>query len=450
MIQGALCGSTALIALPALAGSGPIRVADLRGSIDATELGARPGAGDDQSAVLQTALEQATAEGRPLFLPPGRYEISNLTLPAGAQLAGVAGRTFVIYRGGGHCLTARGGDRIVLTGLTLDGANRMLGDGIEGLVYLTSVKTVVIDECEIRGSSKDGIVLERCGGRIERSTVAGASGAAIRSMEATGLSIRNNTVEACGNGGILVQRWSEGSDGTQVFGNRIDSISARDGGTGQNGNGINVFRAGDVMVANNHISRCAFSAIRANTGSNVQIANNTCLASGETAIYSEFGFQGAVIANNIVDGAAKGISISNFNDGGRLAVCSGNLVRNLLTSGPYPSQPPGFGWGIAAEADTVVTGNTIEGAPAFGIGLGWGPYLRNVCATNNVLRLCGVGIAVSVAEGAERTLIANNLISQSSAGAIVGYRWADPATGDLTNGGAEAFPHLVLNGNTAL
>ncbi|MEH0071825.1 hypothetical protein V6L77_18445 [Pannonibacter sp. Pt2-lr] len=46
-----------------------------------------------------------------------------------------------------------------------------------------------------------------------------------------------------------------------------------------------------MIIASNHVSDCAFSAIRANSASNVQISGNTCLRSGETAIYSEFSFE---------------------------------------------------------------------------------------------------------------------------------------------------------------
>ncbi len=77
-----------------------------------------------------------------------------------------------------------------------------------------------------------------------------------------------------------------------------------------------------------------------------------CSRSGETAIYAEFAFEGAVVSGNIVDGAANGISIVNFDKGGRMAVCSGNVVRNLSTEGPYPADAPGFGVGITVEADT--------------------------------------------------------------------------------------------------
>ena len=112
--------------------------------------------------------------------------------------------------------------------------------------------------------------------------------------------------------------------------NRIERIAAKSGGSGQNGNAINVFRAGSVMVSGNRIADCAFSAIRSNSGSNCQMIGNSCARLGEVALYAEFSFEGAVIANNLVDKAATGVAVTNFNEGGRLAVVQGNLIRNLF------------------------------------------------------------------------------------------------------------------------
>ena len=58
-------------------------------------------------------------------------------------------------------------------------------------------------------------------------------------------------------------------------------------------------------------------------------------------------FEGAVIASNLIDGGTVGISVANFNEGGRLAAVSGNIIRNLTTQGPYPAEYAGFGIGIA-------------------------------------------------------------------------------------------------------
>ncbi len=437
--------ATSVAATPSAA---KIKTADLRGSLDATHFGARPGAVDDQSRILQNAIDSATAERRPLFIPPGRYRVSNLNLPSGAQLVGIPHETRLVYQGGGHFLVSEKAERVSLESLVIDGSNRILADYAKGLVHFVDVKNVTVSNCEISGSAENGVALQRCGGRVERSAFSGAGLAGIYTTEATGLAVRDNVVGFCANGGILVHRWTEGDDGTIITGNRIENISARDGGTGQNGNGINVFRAHNVLISNNRVSNCAFSAIRSNAGSNVQIVANSCLHSGETAIYSEFAFLGAVISNNIVDGGANGISIVNFREGGRLAVCSGNLVRNMSAIGPYHNDPPGFGTGIAAEADTAITGNVVESVPLYGIALGWGPHLRNVTASGNVIRDAAVGIAVTVVDKAGPAVVANNVIHGARNGAVVGYRWAKRATEDLTIAGASGHRQLTVANNT--
>ncbi len=440
-------GAGAGASLLAMSAAAATRVADLRGTIDAAEFGVRPGAADDQSTLLQLAINAAAERGRALFLPGGRYVVANLRLPSGAHLVGVPGQTRLDYRGGGHLLFSENSARIGLEGIHFDGANKLLAEYTPGLLHFTNVTGLAIEDCEVTGSAKNGIALDRSSGRIERSAISGAAEAGIRSIEAGGLSIAGNTVTDCANAGILVYRWTEGEDGTLVTGNRVERIAARAGGTGQNGNGINVFRAAGVVISGNRIADCAFSAIRSNTGSNVLIDGNSCLRSGEVGIYSEFAFQGAVISSNLVDGATTGISIANFLEGGRLAVCSGNLIRNLSAVGPYPPQISGFGIGIAAEADTTVTGNVIEGAPRFGLLLGWGPYLRDVIAMQNVIRDSGTGIGVTVVEGAGPALIADNIIHGARDAAIRGYRWAEAVGGDLALPGAQDWSHLEIRGN---
>lgn len=441
---GALIGAAG----PGLgAAAAGFETASIRGSIDATELGVFPGTYDDQSKAFGRMLEAAADRGMPIALPAGNYVVSNVTLPRRVVLTGTPGTTRIIYGGDGHLFAAEGADHIEFSGLVIDGANRWLSEQVQGMIDARRVGRLVIDGCSLIGSGKNAVALERVGGRIERSTITGAAEAAIYSVDAQGLSIADNEIADCGNGGILIHRWQAGEDGTMVTGNRIRRIAARNGGTGQYGNGINVFRAAGVIVSGNSLSDCAFSAIRSNSGSNIQVSGNTCLRSGETAIYSEFAFEGAVISNNIVDGAANGISIVNFNEGGRMGVCSGNVVRNLSEKGPYPADSPGFGVGITAEADTAITGNIIENAPLYGMHLGWGPFLRNVTATGNVIRKAGTGIAVSVVEGAGAVVISDNVISDVQHGAIVGHRWADAATGDLARIGNDGHAHLTVERN---
>lgn len=449
VILGGLASLPALpLAFPARTASAqthPI-AADLRGALDAAEAGIVPGAADNQSRKLQALLNAAAASGQPVFLPAGAYEVSNLELPDGTRLIGVPGATRLSYSGDGHLVTARDVRHIALSGITLDGANRWLADYADALVSFRAVDAVQVVDCEIVGSRKHGLQLERCGGRISDCRITGAADAGLLAIETKALTIKDNDVSDCGNGGILVHRWTKGEDGAMVSGNRIARIGARAGGTGQNGNGINLFRADNVLVSGNHVSDCAFSAIRANSASNVTIATNQCLRSGETAIYAEFSFEGALIADNLVDGAANGILVVNLDQGGRLSTVSGNIVRNMKLEGPYSHDGAGFGFGIAVEADTVVSGNVIENAPKWGLMLGWGPYLRDVVASANIIRNCPVGIAVSVVEGSGTTVVSGNVIGGASDGAILGYRWNDKAGGELIDGGGD-YGHLTIEGN---
>lgn len=424
-----------------------IKLAAMRGSINAGELGLRPAAFDDQSKAFAKMLDEAANRDMPVFLPPGVYIVSNLSLPRHVRLSGVPGATRIIYGGDGHLMLAEEAGHIELSGLVLDGANRWIGDQAQGLLDLRRVGHLVVENCQIIGSGKNGVALERVAGRIDRSTISGAADAGIYSVEAVRLDITGNSVSDCANGGILVHRWQVSGDGTIVTGNRVERIAARNGGTGQNGNGINTFRANGVMVANNSVSDCAFSAIRANSSSNLQVTGNSCMRSGETALYAEFAFEGAIISGNIIDGAANGISMVNFNEGGRMGVCSNNIVRNLSTEGPYPADAPGFGVGITVEADTAVTGNMIENAPLYGMKIGWGPFMRNVAATGNVIRKCETGIAVSVVEGAGSAVIADNVIDGARNGAVIGHRWSEPVTADLALAENSGFPHLTVERN---
>lgn len=440
------------LAMPYLLGRAnaqALQNASMRGSINPTDFGFLPDAPDDQSRKFAEILDAASATNQPVFLPAGTYLISNIALPKRVRIAGVPGASRIAYGGDGFLFTAESTEILFIEGVTFDGANRGLGDQAQGLIEARRVPKVKIDTCEILGSVKHGIVLEGSAGRVERTSISGAADAGLWSVEGAGVTIADNTVTDCANGGILVHRWAEAADGTIVSGNRVERIGARSGGTGQNGNGINVFRAANVQVSSNQVSDCAFSAIRCNSASNALIFGNACRNSGETAIYAEFKFEGSVIADNIVDGAANGISVVNFNEGGRLATVSGNIVRNLTIKGPYPSEGLGFGNGISVEADTAVTGNTIDGAPGIGIALGWGPYMRNVAVTGNMIRNANEGVAVSVAEGAGKAVITGNVFDEMKTGAVFGHAWDKIVSGDMAKHGNQGFANVTVERNEA-
>jgi uncharacterized secreted repeat protein (TIGR03808 family) len=432
-------------ALPALAAPAAAPLGAL--GLEAAHFGLRPGSTDDQSRVLQTAIDAAARARAPLTLAPGTYRAGNLKLPAGAQLIGVRGATAIVLTEGPSLIAAAGADHLTLSGLTFDGSKRPLAD-TRGLLNLESCRALRIVDCEIVACGGNGIRCVSVDGEVSGNTLTDIADVAILSYNAAGLLVARNTIVGAGNNGIQIIRWETGDDGTMVVDNRIERIANRSGGSGQYGNAINAFRAANVTVRGNRIRHCAFSAVRGNTAANIQIAGNSISDCGEVALYAEFGFEGAIIADNSVDGAAIGVSVTNFNEGGRLAVVQGNIIRNLKPQRPAGTDPgDSAGVGISVEADTVVNGNVIENAPLAGIMLGWGRYLRDVAATGNVVRKADIGIAVSVTPGAASTVVANNIITESRRGAIMGMAGAKPVTADLAQGGAESYGHLTISGN---
>ena len=89
---------------------------------------------------------------------------------------------------------------------------------------------------------------------------------------------------------------------------------------------------------------------------------------------------------------------------------------------------------------------SVERTSQFGMLLGWGEYLRNVSASNNIIRDTRTGFYVSVVEGTGQVSIANNVIAKASRG-VVGYRWQEAVTGDLIKEGTRKYPNLSVTGN---
>ncbi len=395
-----------------------------------------PSADKDHTALLQTAIDTAQVVGGRLELGAGIFIVQDLRITAPISLHGVQGQTFI---------QSDGADLLLITGenVVLDGITFVAKSKETKLVSAQDCKSLSITACRFLGGDS-GLRLERCSGTVEKCVFEDQETSGLFSNDATGLQISNNTVTGTGNNGIQVWRSETGEDGTQVIGNRVSKISDRAGGTGQNGNCINVFRAGNVLVANNRVSDCAFSGIRNNSGPNVQIIGNSISRAREVALYVEFAFEGAVVANNLIEDVAFGISITNFDQGGRLAACTGNVVRNV--KGGIAGGNTISAVAIHAEADTLINDNVIENAAERGISMGWGGQCRNLSAVGNVIRDCKIGITPSVTEGSGAMLIANNIFEKCKTG-IQGFDFTDAKTDDLADAGAKLPKHLIVKDN---
>jgi len=401
----------------------------------------------DQTAKLQKLIDQAAEQRVPLVLPPGRFVIGGLVLRSNLKLFGSGRLTTLVFGGGPTCLTALDVTDVEIADLRIDGNQRPLDAALaDGLLSTIGCQRMILTRLELTTSLVNGLSLRTTSGAVTDTLISECGNTGLFSVDAKGLDISHNEIIAIGNNGIQIWRSDIGPDGTIISANRISGIKARAGGSGQNGNGINIFRAGGVQASGNRIADCAFSAIRSNAGANCQFIGNSCERLGEVALYAEFGFEGAVIANNVVDRAAQGISVTNFNEGGRLGIVSGNLIRNMFTREDSEDRR---GIGIAVEADTVVANNVVESAPIVGILAGWGSYLRDVVVSGNVVRKCAVGIGVSAVSGAGVTVVNGNIVSTVADGAIMAMEYDRPTGPELVQGQVEAYPHIRISGNVS-
>jgi uncharacterized secreted repeat protein (TIGR03808 family) len=398
--------------------------------------------GVDIAPLLQRAIDEARRSGRVVQLPPGTSRISRLKISGDLRLVGAGRASRLVGSIPGPLLSIESAASVSIENIAFSGAER--GGGDDALIEARDVADFRLSDCVIERGAAYGVKLERCGGQIERSSFSNLRQSALHSLDATGLAIVDNVVTDCGANGLQIWRSAQGYDGTIIRGNRVERVRADPGGDGPYGNAISVFRAGGVSCTGNAVRQTAFSAIRFNSSPDAIIANNNCTEIGETALYVEFAFQGAVVSANVVDGASEGISVTNIDQGGRLATVTGNVLRNLVK--PAPQGGENYGVGIHAEADTVVSDNAVDNARFAGLTLGYGIGLKDVIATDNALSDCGYGIAVSVAPGAGGATIKDNRIVRSRRGAIVGLAWETLVSADLI---AEAtkFPLLTLAGN---
>jgi len=282
-----------------------------------------PGAGTDQTATLQAALDAAAGSGMPLFLPPDVYSTSRLELKSGTHLLGVAGRSILRYRDGGALLSVDRAQDIRIEGLVLDGGGRALGqDG--ALLGALEVERIEISNCRFVGSSADGVALERVSARIANCHFADIRRTALVSEESRTVEIAHNHIHACGDHGILVR----------------------------------VSEPGEVTIANNVVDRAAtgIAVRRFNQGGGLAVVRGNCVRdlsfrkcvqSSGTGISIE---ARAWVSGNVVDNAPGfGILVGRGE-----ATVTDNRIRNVYIGIGIPADRSG---GTAR-----VTGNAITGA----------------------------------------------------------------------------------------
>ena len=371
----------------------------MRGSIDADRSRrACPARSTTRARLSRACCRRRPTATLPVFLPAGTYVVSNLTLPRYVRLSGVPGATRIVYGGDGHLLIGRG-RRAYRTDRPghrrrqpLDRRSTRRASSIFSRVAPRRRSTIARSSAAARTASR----FERVGGRIERSTISGrrrrrhlfGRGGRARRSPATPSPTAPMAASSCIAG-------SRPTTAPSSSGNRVERIAARNGGTGQNGNGINVFRADNVMVVEQRRQRLRLLGDPRQQRQQPADRSQHLLAHRRDRASMPNSPSKAPSSTPTSSTARPTASRSSISTRAAAWPSARQHRAQSVDQGPLPADAPGFGVGITVEADTAVTGNVVENAPLYGLQIGWGPYMRNVVATGNVIRKAGTGIAVT-------------------------------------------------------
>jgi parallel beta-helix repeat protein len=407
----ALLPSLALAQTPVLDLSLSTNFANIQ---SAKALGAKGDGVTDDTASLQATINT----GGVVFIPPGTYQISCLTLPSGVTIFG-AGTGRTILRGTNACastamLYGSGASDVAISNLAVNGNNianyGILNNNNGGTVGNrwrvrdTLVQLVTLD-CLSAHAGVDivfaGNTLSNCGGNGIRLD-----------GTASNFSVTNNRVIGTGSGaaGVIFMVGIDGS----IVGNSISNSGPNgDCITGYDSTNLRVQVIGNSCLTNNN------NGIHVG-GTNIIVANNNLYNTSLTGIY--------IAAVTFPGGVKTYGAPSNY------VTVSGNVLHTTTTANQS-------GIALLTCYHCTVTGNTVTGATQNGIMLNIAN--NNVVTGNQVDGTTGNGIDI---RGGNQNIISGNNVSNSTGDA---YR-SENDTSNVTGAGTVVATQNTFVSNVSI
>ncbi len=126
----------------------------------------------DAAPSLQRAIDEARLSGRAVMVPAGATPVSRLRITGDAGSSAPGARAGSWRWGRGRCSRSRAQRAFRSRTIAFDGAARAPG-GEAGLIEARDVANLTLIDCAVERAQGYGVRLERCGGRVERSSFRG-------------------------------------------------------------------------------------------------------------------------------------------------------------------------------------------------------------------------------------------------------------------------------------
>lgn len=431
---------------------------------------------------LQSAVNAAVTQKKPLFIAAGTYDLpASLTITGSVTIYGAPNGTILKPPTGAtqasviNIGSSPAGNRIsdvTLEGLTLQGLDLPISGHTwstpMGLITARKVDRLRISQCFIGQSQGAGIQLYETAGLIEANEFWSCR-TGIGSYLGLGLLIERNYIRDSKDNGIEFNRSAPPTylnptfEGAVIRANKIYTVDNATGGSGQFGNGIICTQANGMTVTENIVSGTKYSGIRLNACATSIVSNNQIYAARETALFVEslgpdvIGYKGVTITGNIIDYSGNGISVTNPYNGARRVTVVGNSISNLAINVFDEWMTPDrnaaqrytqrtYAVGVSAEgSDVVIEGNAIEACAGLGLTLyssgDWNPATQArrtnssvvTLLVNNVIKSCPIGIGYNMNDPRGYAEISGNAIIGATNGAIVPVHKTDIVGADNPN-----------------
>lgn len=289
-------------------------------AVNVRDFGAKGDGVSDDQAAIQSAIDEAKATGKTVWMPEGTYNHSGVLTLDGTKMEGAGDKT-VLHATNPH-----------------EGAIKLTGDGSELSNLTTSVNA---SERSSMPNAASVLVQNASNASVSNVTTKGACSNGIRLDNATGSHISNNL----------------------VLGSNADGIAVMNGSSNNLVQHNVVYQAGDDSFSDNSYTN------EAKQDANNTFDGNLSLDNAYGRGMALAGSKNATVTNNVISGSKWiGIWADTDPNSGTMESAGHRIENNTVINSPNgaPVQSNGPG--------SVVSGTRTEGAvPDLSAILGWDP-----------------------------------------------------------------------------
>jgi uncharacterized secreted repeat protein (TIGR03808 family) len=264
--------------------------APITGGRSVAEFGVEPNTDKDQTAAMQTAIDEIAKSGHPVFIPGGNYQVGSIKLPKTCTIVGTPSET--VFRPKETIFTAKNLNAIALSGLSFDGIESIAQKTDKPRVAFSGAPDrfggwVSIQNCMFTMASLPAISLARCTGQVQNVTmVVAGSDYGILATDVPALTISHCLVEGGKTAGIkAVNQKNAPGNGVIISGNHVRTCK-----------GAAISVEGNAVVSGNQVANSGFGLRLGGGGEGHILASNNLIrecdvgigvtASGETILAS--------------------------------------------------------------------------------------------------------------------------------------------------------------------